>query len=193
MEENNAKWKQFQADMNGAKGLTWEVLTPSNRVDFMDLTIAIDKGVISTTLYEKPSNRHLYISPHSSHPPGMISGVVHGMVRRIVTLCSDRDDQLRRIRQFVIHLRARGHHIDDIAPVVRAAYSKHAAPTPEPPPMPPNAPIQPRVFIHLPYHPDNPSSAYVQRAWKSRVSRPPFARRLRDIKTSTERRSVWNA
>ena len=112
----------------------------------------------------------------------MISGVVHGMIRRILTLCSDKTDQVRRIRQFVIHMRARGHHTDAILPVVRAAYLKHATPTPDPPPKPQDTPPPPRLFLHLPYHPDNPSSASVQRAWKGKVGRPPFARHLRDIR-----------
>ena len=176
------KWRSFERDINSAKGLTWEVSEPSTQVDYMDLTITIDKGRITTTLYEKPTNRHLYISPNSSHPPGTIAGVIHGMIRRILMLCSDRDDQLRRIRQFVIHLRARGHHIDTIVPIVRSAYAKHAAPKQDPPPEPQDTPPPPRIFVHLPFHPDNPPSSSVQRAWKRNVSRPPFARRLRSVK-----------
>jgi hypothetical protein len=44
-------------------GLTWIVSPLSHKVDFMDLTLRIDGASITTTLYEKPSNFHLYIPP----------------------------------------------------------------------------------------------------------------------------------
>ena len=42
-------------------GLTWEFHEPTDKVDFMGLTISITKGQISTSLYETPLNLHLYI------------------------------------------------------------------------------------------------------------------------------------
>ena len=55
--------------MNNYPGLTWEFNPPSDKVDFMDLTISIHKGKITTSLFEKPLNLQLYIPPHSAHPP----------------------------------------------------------------------------------------------------------------------------
>ena len=181
--DSNREWDAFLRDMDSAQGLVWETTIPSNKIDFMDLTLSIENGKIATTLYEKPSNKHLYIPPHSCHPPGMINGVVHGMVRRIMTLCTNKDDQHKRIKLFVRHLRARGYHREDIFPVVRAALEKIK--TPPPTPVDENddeEEEEKRVFLHLPFHPDNPPSRSVQREWKLRVSRPPFSRRLRSLK-----------
>ena len=47
--------------MNIFPGLTWEFEDPSDKVNFMDLTITIQNGHISTSLFEKPLNLHLYI------------------------------------------------------------------------------------------------------------------------------------
>ena len=80
-------WDRFVDDLNSAAGLTWDVNKPTQTVNFMDLTISIVNNQITTTLFEKQSNRHLYIPSHSSHPPGVINGIVHGMIRRIYSLC----------------------------------------------------------------------------------------------------------
>ena len=66
---NSQLWEEFTASMNNYPGQTWEFNTPTNKVDFMDLTISITNGNISTSLFEKPLNLHLYIPPHSAHPP----------------------------------------------------------------------------------------------------------------------------
>ena len=45
----------------------------------------------SLSLREREMNLYLYIPPHSAHPPGVLLGLVFGMVFRIhtTTLCSD--------------------------------------------------------------------------------------------------------
>ena len=82
--------------MNNYPGLTWEFNKPSNKVDFMDSTISIHNGKITTSLFEKTLNVHLYIPPHSAHPPGLLPGIVHSTLFRIFTLCSDPNDQILR-------------------------------------------------------------------------------------------------
>ena len=76
------EWNAFKNRMNEFPGLTWEFSEPSTSVDFVDMTITINKSnKIETTLFEKSST---YIStpppppppPHSSHPPGLLPGIV---------------------------------------------------------------------------------------------------------------------
>mmetsp|Transcript_52022 Transcript_52022/g.156125 ORF Transcript_52022/g.156125 Transcript_52022/m.156125 type:complete len:88 (+) Transcript_52022:35-298(+) len=55
----------------------------------MDLLKIINREKIFTNLYEKALNLHLYIPPHSSHPPGVLSGLVLENSHRIYTLFSD--------------------------------------------------------------------------------------------------------
>ena len=86
--------------MNNYPGLTLEFNTPTNKVDFMDLTISITNGNISTSLFQKPLNLHLYISLHSAHPPGLLPGIVHSTIFQIFTLCSDHNDQILRTKVF---------------------------------------------------------------------------------------------
>ena len=53
----------WEHSMNAFPGLTWEFEDPSDKVNFMDLTITIKNGHVSTSLFEKFLNLHLYIPP----------------------------------------------------------------------------------------------------------------------------------
>ena len=58
------EWNAFKNKMNKFPGLTWEFSEPSTSIDFMDMTITINKlNKIETTLFEKRLNLHLYIPP----------------------------------------------------------------------------------------------------------------------------------
>ena len=100
-EINKRLWDEFTKSMNNYPGLTWEFNPPSDKVDFMDLTISIHKGKITTSLIEKPLNLHLYIPPHSAHQPGLLPGIVHSTLFQIFTLCSDPNDQILRTKVFL--------------------------------------------------------------------------------------------
>ena len=121
---NKKLWEDFTTSMNTYPGLTWEFHEPTDKVDFMDLTISITKGQISTSLYEKPLNLHLYIPPHSAHPPGLLPGIVHSTLFRIYTLCSDNDDKLTRTKVFFKRLVARGYKSDQIKPLFYKAITR---------------------------------------------------------------------
>ena len=76
-EQDALEWNAFKDKMNSFPGLTWEFSERAKTVDFMDMTISInDSNKIETTLFEKRLNLHLYIPPHSAHPPGLLPGIV---------------------------------------------------------------------------------------------------------------------
>ena len=66
---NTCEWNTFKNTMNAFPGLTWEFSEPSTTIDFMDMTITINKSnKIETTLFEKRLNLHLYIPPPPPPP-----------------------------------------------------------------------------------------------------------------------------
>ena len=71
-------------------------------------------------------------------------------------------------------------------PVVHSALDKIRAPPPTTEPgiidLSSAKDDEKRIFFHIPYHPDNPPSSAIQRAWKSKVSQPPFCRRLKTLR-----------
>ena len=68
----------------------------------MDMTIKIVGSKIETTLFEKPLALHLYIPPHSCHPPGVIIGLVMGNVLRIFQLYLRQDDIENHLCNFLL-------------------------------------------------------------------------------------------
>ena len=100
-EQDALEWDNFKNKMNAFPGLTWEFSEREKTIDFMDMTISINKSnKIETTLFEKRLNLHLYIPHHSAHPPGLLPGIVYGTLFRIFTLCSDNEDKLQRTKVF---------------------------------------------------------------------------------------------
>lgn len=172
-------WEAFQRDLNEPNGLQWEVSERSHQVNFMDLTISLHEGKITTTLYEKPLNLHLYIPPTSAHPPGLLPGVVYGTLFRIQTLCSDPADKLQRTRTFFRRLLLRGYQSSQLLPLFKKAIERaaqYAGPTER-------ANIEYcYVILHLQYHPQDPPSSAIQRAWKQLVAEPQYKMKLCNMK-----------
>ena len=157
--------------MNTFPGLTWEFEDPSDKVNFMDLTITIQNGHTSTSLFEKPLNLHLYIPPHSAHPPGLLPGIIHSTLFRIFTLCSDHDDRILRTRVFFKRLQARGYKSDQIKSLFYKAISRaeqYSGPTNS------TRNDHTSVIFHLPLHPNDPPSYKIQQAWRDTIASPRY-------------------
>ena len=135
----------------------------------MDLTLKIQDGRIHSTLYEKPLNHHLYIPPHSAHPPGMQLGLIHGLVFRIITLCSNEKDIQTKIKAAFKHLLNRGYKADAIRPTFHAAianarkYEKQSKAT---------SLNNRKILFQLQYHPQDPTSSALQQIWRNEMRSP---------------------
>lgn len=181
---NEATWIQFQTALNDpVYKLTWDVSPPSLRVNFMDLTISLTDSGIQTTLYEKPLNLHLYIPSHSCHPPGLLSGMVHGMMFRIHTLCTDNDDRRARTREFFRQLQRRGYQPRQLRPLfVKALRRAQAYTGARADPTAQRNKLRRSLLFHLRYHPKNPPSRAIQSAWRHHVAEPPYTNPLAQVK-----------
>ena len=173
------QWQAFQAAMNSNTGLTWEFSPLTDRVDFLDLTITLKEGIITTTLYEKPLNLHLYIPPHSAHAPGLLPGIIYGTLFRIHTLCTDADDKDQRTRTFYYRLKARGYQADKLGPLFQKAIERAKVYT-GPAPVADDA-ARP-VFFHLQYHPQDPPPRLIQKAWRENVLEPKHKQELWNLR-----------
>ena len=116
-------WENFQTLINGM-GLTWEFSHRSNEVVFMDLTITLTNGKITTKLFAKPLALHLYIPPFSCHAPGVATGLIHGHFYRVIMLCTYQHDVERELTTFFHRLLDRGYTIDFLLPIFLSAEIK---------------------------------------------------------------------
>ena len=180
-------WQRFCQRLNDF-GLQWEVNDRSHSVNFMDLTINMINNSLSTTLYEKAINPYLYIPPHSAHPPGVLTGLIYGNVHRIYTLCSDAVEQKRLLSQFYQRLIVRGYKQSTITPFFIKAAIRFGSNTSSPniSNIKTSASFADTIFLHLPFHPGNPSSSELQQLYKTIMLEPQHKKHLNSF-TNTNR------
>ena len=155
------EWNAFKKKMNKFPGLTWEFSEPSTSVDFMDMTITINKSnKIETTLFEKRLNLHLYIPPlcpSTRVTPG--DNIQHTVSNFYPLLIRKR--QITTNKGFFKCLIARGYKGDEIRGLFHKAIA-HAkiynGPTTD------NDTDYNHVILHLPFHPNDPASFHIQEA-----------------------------
>ena len=170
-DHNHRAWHEFTSDLNNPYfELEWEVSTLKKQVDYMDLTISIQQGRIHTTLYEKPNSLHIYIPPNSCHPPGLLPGMVHGMIHRTYTLCTNNEDRIARARQFFLHLRRRGYQRQALLPLFHSAIER--AQNYSGPRVQDNNKLKYAMLFHMQYHPNNIPSPEIQHLWYKHIADP---------------------
>jgi hypothetical protein len=174
-------WCNFKQTMQQWHGLQWEFTPLSTSCNFMDLTITITpSGHLSTTLYEKPQNLYLYIPPHSAHPSGMLSGLIHGNILRIHRLCSSPEDIKRKSTEFFTRLTHRGYTTKQLTPLFTSAHRRALLYNPTP--LPKNTLHNDnKLFFHLSFHPEDPKPSTIHKIWDSVVANPPDHRPLHHI------------
>lgn len=176
--ENDALYEQYKRELNGWNGLKWKCSKLSTSVNFMDLTISIVNGRLHTTIYEKEQNLYLYIPPHSSHPKGVLTGLIFGQVLRLRRLCSASTDADNKIQQFYERLRHRGHNDESLLPLFRraeenaATYMSRSDEEKERLRKLKKIASNKQIYFHLQYHPEDPPSREIQKIWQEHVSHP---------------------
>ena len=176
---NETLWNAFKHDMQQWHGLHWTFEDLSTSVNFMDLTISITNGRLTTTVYEKPQNLYLYLPPHSSHPRGIETGLIYGQVRRIRRLCSNKDDSDTYIKRLFQRLVARGHKPESLVPIfTRAEFDmtyplKHKDTHLDRTNSQRQRQTDRALFFHMKYHPEDPPRRLIQHLWQQYVAKPP--------------------
>ncbi|KAL7475238.1 hypothetical protein ACHAW6_001161 [Cyclotella cf. meneghiniana] len=157
-------------------GLSWDFSPLSQSCTFMDLTISIVANKITTTIYKKPQNLYLYIPPSSAHPKGMLHGLITGSILRFYRLCTA--DATQKTQQLYTHVIQRGYTREHLLPLFHKAHA-HAKTYISCTRVDNELICQQklissrqRVFLHLPYHPDDPPAHTIQLLWKTHVSKP---------------------
>lgn len=168
----------------------------------MDLNIHLKHGRLYTSLYAKPNALHLYIPPSSCHSPGITTGLINGHFFRLFMLCSHESDIEREIYLFFNRLLDRGYSLSHLIPLFLTAEQKartHRSKLQHQRGILQNHPPEEvvantgsiptkvnkantGVFLHLQYHPDNPSANKIQRLWRRIVFTPPGQTPLYQLK-----------
>ena len=108
-------------------GLEWGFTPLSTSCNFMDLTISVTDNHLTTTLFETQQNLYLYIPPHSSHPTGMIHGLIHGNILCTHHLCTHKHEIQHTTQTFFQCLIHRGFSPTQLCPIFKQAEYKAAS------------------------------------------------------------------
>ena len=181
---NNAtlSFESFSNDMKFQK-LDWEVNPLSDRVVFLDMILYLQNGRVETKLFEKALNLYLYINPFSSHPCGVLPGLIIGNILRIHHLCSDPSQRKKYYHQFFLRLRARGYLPSQLLHLFQRAFILTKT---KPMPTTKNKQAERQemhrqsrhtdttdkssdntVILHVPYHQKGPNSTAIQSLFKT--------------------------
>ena len=150
-------------------------------------------GKITTTLYEKPMALHCFIPPHSAHPPGVLRSHIFGNILRIFRLNSKEVDITRATMQFLRRFLVRGHSLQTIKPIfLKAILNERRFMATNPTQRQNNKLIHlerasRRLYLHVEYHPQNPTSKQLQQMFHECLFHPPGEKPLNELEASFEK------
>ena len=163
--DSDDDWLLFQNETNSFGVLQWDFSPLSRSINFLDLTISVESGKITFCTYQKLMNLYQYISPHSAHPPGVVRGMVYGLVKTYRNQNSREQDYITILSLLHRRLVERGWDATFIKELIIWADTavKLRQPTDEPTDDPTPPPLvgelfqlsapRTRIFFHLEYHP----------------------------------------
>ena len=77
----------------------------NEHIPFLDVSLSLKNGQISTDLYKKPTDKNMYLLPTSAHPLHCTKNIPFSLAMRIVKICSEtanRDLRLSELKQMLL-------------------------------------------------------------------------------------------
>jgi len=103
--------KEFMALMNSFHDtIKFTFSWSDSQVNFLDVNVMLNNGVISTDLFCKPTDKHQYLFHTSCHPNSCKRGIPFGQALRIRRICSTDELFEKRAREFCGYLIERGYN-----------------------------------------------------------------------------------
>ena len=81
---------------------------------FLDLRISIVGNKLTTTVYSKPTDSHLYLHTDSCHSKSSIKGIQKGVALRLRRICSSDNDYTAKSIEYTKYLINRGHDLKSV-------------------------------------------------------------------------------
>jgi hypothetical protein len=124
----------------------------------LDIHITLQpNGRLLTKLYEKELHLYLYLPPHSAHPPGLLKGLIAGMIYRILRLTTDAADIRSDIQNLYNRLRRRGYSCETLSPLFATACNHVHRKLLNRTTVDKTTANKDRIFLHIPYNQLDPS------------------------------------
>ena len=85
-----------------------------NELCFLDLKITLKDNHLSTTVYSKPTDSHLYLHATSCHNSKSINGIPKGVALRLRRICSSENEYRNKSEEYTSYLTNRGYERKNI-------------------------------------------------------------------------------
>ena len=91
----------YSDNQNMKSNMKFEVNQSTEKVNFLDITIILKDGVLTTTVYSKPTDSHLYLNVNSCHPEHVIKNIPKGQLLRLRRICSNTTDFIHQCNTYI--------------------------------------------------------------------------------------------
>ena len=93
----------------------------TEEVSFLDVCVKLIQGVITTTVYSKPTDSHLYLNSNSNHPRHVIRNIPRSQFLRLKRICSNHADFVKKSSTYAHYFIDRGYDKTNIHKAIREA------------------------------------------------------------------------
>lgn len=161
---NRELFNQFCQEMDNFSLLQWEFSDFSLSTAFLDVILHIEGHKITTRMHEKLLNLHLYIPPHSANALGVLKSIIYGPFQQVNYLCSNPTYVRQYIQLLFNWLCAPGYTPKLLQPIFKGAMMKYNTPLIQGSDQTDDNKCP--LFLHIKYHPLNPSLTSVQQIYR---------------------------
>ena len=124
-EANLKEFLEFVQGYSAAKKMKskirFEVHQSRKEINFLDVIVQNNEGRISTTLYSKPTDSHLYLHPQSCHPEHIVRNIPRGQFLRLRRICSDTADYISKANKLIGYFKQRGYNSNIVEEAAKQA------------------------------------------------------------------------
>jgi hypothetical protein len=95
-------WSNFNKNLNQFGSLRWNVEPLTTSSTFLDLSLSIKDGQITTATFQKPLNLYLYTPPLSTHPPSCLKRLITGEIYQYWLQNTEEADFIKITTNFIL-------------------------------------------------------------------------------------------
>ena len=81
--------------------IKFEISESTKTINFLDICITLNQQTLSTTVFSKPADAHIYLNPKSCHPEHMIRNIPKSQVLCLRKICSDTSDYIKKSNEYL--------------------------------------------------------------------------------------------
>ena len=101
---------EFLQSLNSINsGIQFTIEIGNESLCFLDLKITLNNGNLSTTVFSKPTDSHLYLHGDSCHPKSTKNAISIGVATRLKRICSSDEEFQVKSKEYKAYLAARDH------------------------------------------------------------------------------------